>query len=121
MQEEKMRVAGQALRDMRENMHMTLREVSADTHISHANINRLELGITADPPFETMCRLAQYYNKTPNEIAEIYGYWHPKSESRDPRVRRLAEFALELPPEGKQELLSSVEIIMKVIGEKYQR
>ncbi len=84
--------------DMRGYIHdarmygLTLEEVATISKgsVSKATLSKLERGETDAPSAKALAALGRIYHMTPNDMAQLYGYWEPVVETsrEDSRVIR---------------------------------
>jgi transcriptional regulator with XRE-family HTH domain len=107
--------AGAKLRKLRDARSLSGDQVGEMTGIGKQQVSNLELGKIGRPSMFHLVALGKLYNKTPNEIARMYGYWDgPEGPSRLPGVntalRRLEVIAQNLSPEHRERWLATVEV-----------
>lgn len=110
-----LRRVGLKLARLREIHHMTQRDVQRATggRILAQQLSRLETGQVERPSLHDTSLLAALYGLTPNDMAELYGYWTPRTateEPEDPRVRRAKQVARTLSEAQRERLYNNIEI-----------
>lgn len=112
---------GEALRRIRESYHFTLRDVEGMAHslldefFTNQQVQRIETARVDSPNFRDVCLLATLYQSTPNAIAEMYDYWHPRErEADDLRVTMFLNVLPTLPPGVRNDLLATLESVTAV-------
>lgn len=70
------RQAGQALRQRREELGLTQRDVErlSGGKLYAQQVSRLETGALSKPPMEDLIVLGRIYGLSPSDIAQLYGY-----------------------------------------------
>lgn len=104
-------VAGATLRRIREGFQLTseYRSIVADGRtngltieevatlsngaLSRSVISKLERGEVKHPSLDMLVELGKIYHLTPNDMAELFGYWEPivQQASSDRRVKRFLQ------------------------------
>lgn len=115
------RQAGAKLRRLREIHHLDQRDVYARTHgkLINQQLSRLERGVVERPSMRDLCLLAEVYDLTPNDMAELFGYWTPRGKSalerEDERIRHMKVVASKLPPQLREKLYNGVHVATALI------
>ena len=93
-----MKDAGKELKRWRESHGLTQEQVATKMKGEHADarLSKLENGKTAKPPMEDLVDIGAYFHKTPNEMAELYGYWTPEPDEERRAV--VIDIVRRLPP-----------------------
>lgn len=115
---EDVRHAGHRIRVMREERHLTQTELGKKAGVSTQAVSRLELGTIGKPDMATLVKIGRVFGMTPNEIAELYGYWVSMDEDQE-RLDRLRARVNALPPEPRESLLKWIEQLVEMSVDKY--
>lgn len=115
---EDVRHAGHQLRVMREERQLTQTELGRKAGISTQAVSRLELGTIAKPDMDTLVKIGTAFGMTPNEIAELYGYWVPIDPFSE-RGEQLRARILKMPEKQRESLLDWIEKLLELSTDKY--
>lgn len=77
-------------------------------------VSMLERNVTEKPSMEDLVRLGKVFRMTPNEIAEVAGWWYPDKEPKLPR--ELDDFVrgiMDLNPTDRRQLLEMVRKLLQ--------
>ena len=101
---------GEYLRNVRDSLRLTLRDVQEASEVSNAYLSQLENGKITKPSPHILHKLATVYNVSYETLMEKAGYINRSEESGEKRKKhragRLAAFAQEeLTQEEEEELL----------------
>lgn len=120
MSSKKVVTAGQALRGRREALQLTQRQASdrilriAKMDVSPQELSRIENGQTLFPSMESLVAIGLAFDMTPNEVAQLYGYWMPSTDhAEDRELRPLMTKLRRIPnPETRKRLASAIETLL---------
>jgi transcriptional regulator with XRE-family HTH domain len=131
-------LAGRRLREMREkalitpdlrsfirdnrDYGLTLEEVAALSHgeLSKATISKMERGEVTSPSLKSIVVLAQIYHLSPNNMAEIFGFWEPlvqqvEDDKRFQDFMRTVNFYLAKGDRKADLLLNGLSGLMRMV------
>lgn len=110
--------AGQRLRQLREDQHITqqmMEKLTAErfgyeARVFAQQVSRIEKGALDKPPIIDLLRIGQVLGLSPDDIAEMYGLWprQPAKETLDPRLQSAIDLAAELPLMEREKFLEWV-------------
>lgn len=107
MAEFKVAEFGEMLRDIRGNRSQ--QEVETESGVDQHTLSNLERGQTKSPSFVTICKLADYYGLTPNDMGAMAGLFAPAGAEEDMfapdvsrELQRVWQLMLELETPSKQ-------------------
>ena len=121
---------GQYMKDLRQKVRMSLREVERESGVSNAYIAQLERGDRPPPSAEILKKLAPVYNVPLRDLLKAAGYWDEEKPSlteeeevemafqfvmNDPRYRSGTRLSGPLTTEVKRFI---VEMYEKATGKK---
>lgn len=105
--------AGEALRDMRTRMGRKMDDIERETGgiVSQQQLSKLERGAVQRPSMEALVALGKVYDKSPNQMAQLYGYWEPGAAEApdDPRIQLLLSLLKRLPDAQRERLLNMID------------
>ncbi|MDE2104623.1 MAG: helix-turn-helix domain-containing protein [Patescibacteria group bacterium] len=131
-------LAGRQLREMREkalitpdlrgfirdnrDYGLTLEEVAALSkgELSKATISKMERGEVTSPSLKSIVVLAQIYHLSPNDLAQIFGFWEPvvrqvEDDKRFQDFVRTVNFYLTRNDSKAELLLNGLSGLMKMV------
>jgi transcriptional regulator with XRE-family HTH domain len=131
-------LAGKRLREMREkalitpdlrsfirdnrDFGLTLEEVAALSHgeLSKATISKMERGEVTSPSLKSIVVLGQIYHLSPNDMAEIFGFWEPvvpqvADDKRFQDFVRTAQFYRTKDPRKADLLLNGLSGLIRMV------
>ncbi len=88
--------------------------------LSKAAISKLERGEVQHPSMDSLVALGAIYQRTPNDMAVLYGYWEPVVEtsfddSRVTKFLRQVEYYRVRDPMKSEVLLASLESAVRMV------
>lgn len=120
------RTGGHKLRELRQARQWTQRDVERETKgaVPSQQVSRIENGAVADPSMKDLVALGRIYGLTPNEVAELYGYWRaPGGENaRDfsslSTLNAIERLLAASSPETAAQYLDYLDLLMRGIAAK---
>jgi transcriptional regulator with XRE-family HTH domain len=90
--------------------------------LSRSVISKLERGEIKNPSLDLLMEVAKIYQMTPNDMAELYGYWQPivQQAAADRRVKRFLQQVDWFRSRGSfkaEVLLNALEADLKMVDE----
>jgi transcriptional regulator with XRE-family HTH domain len=98
---------GTRLRELRRALNLSQAQVAEQIGWHQTEVSALENGRQVSPTMETLVRLGSVYGLSPNELAELAGWWTgPPASPLDFYWSLIAEAATPLPDDRKHALLT---------------
>lgn len=90
---------GQYMKDLRQKVRMSLREVERESGVSNAYIAQLERGDRPPPSAEILKKLAPVYNVPLRDLLKAAGYWDEEKPSltEEEEVEMAFQFVMNDP------------------------
>ena len=120
------RTGGHKLRELRQARQWTQRDVERETKgaVPSQQVSRIENGAVADPSMKDLVALGRIYGLTPNDVAELYGYWHaPRGDkttgtSQFSTLSAIERLLAGSSPETAAQYLDYLDLLMRGIAAK---
>ena len=99
---------GKELKRLREERGLSLRPAAEQAGVgTEQQLSQLETGRVQNPSMKTLVGYGKLYGKTPNEMAEMYGYWTREEEQQqgDGYLKVLRTLTSALPPDRRERAL----------------
>ena len=111
------RSGGWKFRQLRQAKRLTQRDIEAATkgQLISQQVSRIEKGELDKPAMEDLVLLGQFFDMTPNEVAEAFDYWHPAGAANDQRLVRFAAEADKLPPKYREKVYDYLALALTLI------
>lgn len=111
-----MRSLGQTLKDSRELMSLTLRQVEEATGISNAYLSQLENDKIRKPSANILYKLASIYNIELNNLLAAAGIIQESQEAKNKLFNNAALSAEQLTEEEERALLTYLKVLRQHNG-----
>lgn len=119
------RAGGRRLLQYREAQKLTQRDVERKTverygqenALISQQVSRIEDGKIEKPPMRDLVLLGDLYDLTPNDVAEMYGYWTPRERGRkrqNPRLTHALELYSRLPASQQEKIIAWLEVAVQL-------
>lgn len=105
-----LRRGGNALRNRRKSLGLTIEEVTKATGLETSDISRLENGRVTSPSLDKVIRYSSYLGFTPGEIAAEYGLWTMPVGGRTVQLAHQLE---KLPAEEQIRVMDMVDSLVR--------
>lgn len=111
-----MRSLGQTLKDSRELMSLTLRQVEEATGISNAYLSQLENDKIKKPSANILYKLASIYNIELNNLLAAAGIIRESEEAKNKLFNNAALSAEQLTEEEERALMTYLKVLRQQNG-----
>jgi transcriptional regulator with XRE-family HTH domain len=105
---------GPRLRERRKALGLSQRDVAEQVTLHQSEISDIEAGDRVPPRMDKLVELGQFYGLSPNDLAEMAGWWVGTNEPRNNPYWELAgEILSSLPSERQNALLQQFVNMLK--------
>lgn len=113
---------GYQLAQLRDLQGLKQRDIERMTEgvLNSAQVSRIETGKIAEPTMRDLVLLGELYGKTPNEVAEMFGYWHPRLRG-DEQLEQLAQEVAKLPPKYRFRVYDAFRLALLFVQDQAHR
>lgn len=122
------KTAGESFRERRRALQLNQRQAAdriarvTGFEVSPQELSRVENGQTMYPSMESLVAMGTTYGMTPNEVAQLFGYWRPLAEPEDDQELRTLMFRLrQISPDTKQRVVYAIEMLLQAAAARDER